>query len=210
MRHAYPLMLDVTDRLCVIIGGGGVAVRKAKGLLAAGATRVRVVAASVREDMPEAVERIIGVYEPRHLDGAGLVFAATDVSEVNDAVVSDARRLGLLVNRADVDEDMPGNFVTPAQLNRGPVTLTVSTTGAPALAAMIRDALAQNFDPQWREMALAMQTLRPRIRDHANLPPDRRRAAFRDLATPEAIAFLAAGGTDALWRWLKSRYPELE
>src|SRR4051794_37590699 len=38
--HTYPLLLDVTDRSIVIVGGGAVAVRKAEGLLAAGATRV--------------------------------------------------------------------------------------------------------------------------------------------------------------------------
>ena len=46
MRHAYPLLLDVTDRPVVIIGGGGVASRKAEGLLEAGATRIRMVAPS--------------------------------------------------------------------------------------------------------------------------------------------------------------------
>ena len=50
-RHAYPLMLDVTDRLVVVVGGGAVAARKVAGLLAAGARRVRVVAPRLHPDL---------------------------------------------------------------------------------------------------------------------------------------------------------------
>src|SRR4051794_24057378 len=101
--HAYPLMLDVTGRLVVIVGGGAVAVRKVDGLLAAGATRVRVVSPVFHAEMPlddSRVERVAAAYESRHLDGAALVFAATDLPEVNAAVVRDARSRGILVNRA--------------------------------------------------------------------------------------------------------------
>ena len=128
-RHAYPLLLDVTDRLVVIIGGGVVASRKARGVLEAGATRVRMVAPSFADEVPEAVERVASRYEPAHLDGAGLVFAATDCAEVNDEVVRDARVRGLLVCRANSDDDLPGDFVTPAKLTRGPVTIAVDSYG---------------------------------------------------------------------------------
>jgi precorrin-2 dehydrogenase/sirohydrochlorin ferrochelatase len=202
-------MLDVSGRLVVIVGGGGVAVRKARGLLDAGATRVRMVAPSFREDAPTAVEKVTASYERRHLDGAGLVFAATDSPETNDQVVRDAREMGLLVNRADADEEEPGDFTTPAVLRKGPVAVTVATAGAPALAAMIRDELAARFDPRWREMAEAMQTIRPALRGARFLAPDRRRAAFRDLATADALAAMNTGGAEALWRWLLERYPEL-
>src|SRR3954467_4702123 len=77
MRFAYPLMLDVTDRPVVIVGGGAVAVRKARGLLNAGATRVTIVASEFHADLPSGVHRMAERYEPRHLEGAELVFAAT-------------------------------------------------------------------------------------------------------------------------------------
>jgi precorrin-2 dehydrogenase / sirohydrochlorin ferrochelatase len=202
-------MLDVTDRLVVIIGGGGVAVRKARGLLDAGATRVRMVSPSFREDVPAAVERVSERYEARHLEEAALVFAATDSADTNDEVIRDARDRGVLANRADVDDQEPGDFTTPAVLRKGPVAVAVSTAGAPALAAMIRDELAARFDPRWREMAEAMQTIRPAIRGARIMSAERRRAAFGDLATGEALAMLAAKGTEGLWRWLVEKYPEL-
>jgi len=210
VAHAYPLMLDVTDRLVVIVGGGGVAVRKAKGVLEAGARRVRAVAPTFRDEIPPAVERVRGLYEAAHLAGAGLVFAATDVPAVNDAVVRDARRLGVLVCRADDNEDDPGDFATPALLRDGPLAIAVSAGGAPALAAAIRDEVARHVNPAWGRMAEAMRVLRPRIRDGAGtLTQDRRRAVFRDLATPAALDVLMSGGADAVWRWLVSRYAEL-
>src|SRR5438045_1553911 len=86
VRYTYPILLDVTDRLVVIIGGGEVAVRKLNGLLAAGATRVRMVANSFSQSVPDHVERLQERYRAEHLRGAGLAFAATDDSEVNDAV----------------------------------------------------------------------------------------------------------------------------
>lgn len=201
-------MLDVTDRLAVIIGGGGVALRKARGLIEAGATRIRMVSPTFRDEVPALVERVAERYEARHLEGAGLVFAATDSAETNDAIVREARLRGLLVNRADADDEEPGDFTTPAVLRNGAVAVTVSTAGAPALAAMIRDELAIRFDPRWNEMAEAMRTIRPAILA-ARMPADLRRNALRDLATADALAALSAGGSESLWRWLLERYPEL-
>jgi len=209
MAAAYPLMLNVVDRLCVIIGGGGVAVRKAKGLIDAGAKHIRMVSPGFHPDIPIIVEKISARFEADHLEGAGLVFAVTDSAEINDAVVREARRRGILVNRADSDDDEPGDFTTPALARHGPVVVTVSTAGAPALAAMIRDSLSGQVDPQWCKMAEAMQILRPKILTADHLRPDERRDAFRSLATPSALATLANGGIDLLWESLVLRFPRL-
>jgi precorrin-2 dehydrogenase/sirohydrochlorin ferrochelatase len=199
-------MLDVTDRLAVIIGGGRVAVRKARGLIEAGATRIRMVSPRFRDDVPASVERLAESYEARHLEGSGLVFAATDSAETNDAIVRDARLRGVLVNRADADDEEPGDFTTPAVLRNGAVVVT--TAGAPALAVMIRDELARTFEPRWSEMAEAMRRIRPAILA-SQMSAEFRRNAFRDLATADALAALSAGGSESLWRWLLERYPEL-
>ncbi|MDB5173231.1 MAG: precorrin-2 dehydrogenase and sirohydrochlorin ferrochelatase [Phycisphaerales bacterium] len=208
VAHAYPLLLDVAGRLVVIVGGGNVAVRKAGGLLAAGARSVRCVAPEFSADLPAAVERIKEPYACRHLEGAGLVFAATDRNEVNDAVVRDARQRGILVNRADADDAEPGDFVTPAKLERGAVIVTVSA-GSAALAAAVRDDLAGKLDGRFVKMADAMRLLRPEVRV-SSLPSDRRAKVFRDLAGEHALSVLDLGGIDALRGWLAQRYPELK
>ena len=212
MRYAYPMMLDVTDRLAVIVGGGSVAVRKAKGLLGAGARAVRVVSPEFHPDMPRDVDRVQAAYAAGHLDGAGLAFAASDVPAVNAAVVRDARAMGVLVARADAvddDDDEAGDFSTPAKFEAGAAVVTVSAAGSPALAARIRDGLRERFDPAWENMADAMLTLRPLIRQAPQLDAARRATVFRDLASPEALAAAGAGGRPAVVEWLSHRYPEL-
>ena len=199
-------MLDVTERPVVIIGGGAVAVRKAAGLLECGARHVRVVAPSVQADMPPAVERVEATYEPNHLDGATLVFAATDSPAVNEQIVRDARARGTLVCRAD-DADA-GDFITPARFQEGEVVVSV-TAGSPALAVEIRNAIARQIDRGHLLMAHAMQTLRPRIQA-AGLTAARRTTILRELAGVEAIDVVRQGGEATLMEWVRQRYPELK
>lgn len=200
-------MLDVTGRTILIVGGGAVAARKARGLLEAGAKTVRCVAPHFCDEVPCGVERICEAYRPERLDGAGLVFAATDQPDVNEAVVRDAHARKLLVNRADADEAEPGDFTIPAQLRRGEVVVGVSA-GSPALAALIRDRLEASFDPRWEQMAAAMQELRPLIKS-AGPGIELRRRIFRELASEDALNMLALGGVAGLREWLLGRYPEL-
>ena len=129
--------------------------------------------------------------------------------EAQQQSIAGAHAAGALVNRADVDEDSPSDFATPAQLLLGSVTIAISAGGSPALAAMIRDELATRLDPNRIAMADAMQQLRPMLRSATTLTPVRRRGAFRDLATTEACNLLANAGMDALLQWLRHRYPEL-
>jgi siroheme synthase-like protein len=204
--QAYPLILDVTGRLVVIIGGGAVAVRKVKGVLEAGATRVRVVAPECHAEMPEAgVERVSASYEPSHLDGAQLVFAATDSPAVNERVVADARGRGIWVNRSDDGDG--GDFATPARLRAGEVVVTVSA-GSAALAAAIRDDLAAKLDPRHVKLAEAMKTLRPAVRTF-EADPQRRAAIFRDLTSDGAMRAVETGGIDGLRDWIRTRYSNL-
>lgn len=209
MRHAYPLMLDVTDRLVVLVGGGAVAARKANGLIAAGATRIRCVSPAFDPTLPAAVERVEAVYAPHHLDGASLVFAATDRPEVNAAVVRDARARGTLVNRADgADDGEPGDFATPARFDPPGAVVTVSA-GSAALAVLIRDGLAARWNRRWSLLARATHELRPKIRSAKELTARQRAEIFREMATEWALEVVADGGVEALRAWLLQRHPEL-
>jgi precorrin-2 dehydrogenase/sirohydrochlorin ferrochelatase len=197
-------MLDVSQRLVVIIGGGNVAARKVKGLLAAGATRIRVVAPQISDEIDSSVERITKLYAPGHLEGAGLVFAATDDPPVNAMVVRDAHQLGLLVNRADAGEDDAGDFSTPAVAREDDLVITVSAGGSPTLAAAIRDQLQSRMDARWVKMIRAMKILRPRAMAETN--GQVRQAILRDMANVEALDVLDKDGVEGLWAWLGKRH----
>lgn len=193
--------------MAVIVGGGKVAARKAAGLLSAGAKQVRCVAPRFCDEFPASVERIAESYAERHLDGAAIAFAATDDPQVNTEVVRDCRRRQIWVNRADSDEDDPGDFSTPARLDAGSIIVTVSA-GSPTLSATIRDALEPTIDSRFIAMADAMRTLRPMVKS-STLKPSQRAEVFRALADSQALAILESGGLNSLRQWLASRYPEL-
>jgi precorrin-2 dehydrogenase / sirohydrochlorin ferrochelatase len=210
MSAKFPIFLELTDRVVVIVGGGNVAARKARSLLAgsgsSGSVRVRAIAPQFSDAMPREVERIVERYRPEHLDDAFLVFAATDSPDVNESVVRDARARRVLVSRADEPDD--GDFIVPAVHRDEAITIAVSTNN-PALSAFVRDELASRFDPAWSALADEMQSLRPLI-NASKLAATRRTEILRSLASREALDVLTASGPTALRDWLIARYPDLD
>jgi precorrin-2 dehydrogenase/sirohydrochlorin ferrochelatase len=143
----YPVNLVVAGRRCVVVGGGAVAARKVDGLIAAGAQVVVVapkVADSIRALDVELVER---VYRPGDLDHAWLAIAATDDPDVNQAVHADGEAARVWINAAD--DPSACSFTLPAVVRRGPVMVSVSTSGrSPALAGWIRGQVAAQLGPE--------------------------------------------------------------
>ena len=134
-----------------------------------------------------------------------MAFAATDSPDVNERVARDAAERGIWVNRADEGER--GDFVTPAVLRRGEVTVTVAA-GSAALSAAVRDDLSAKLDPRHVKLADVMKTLRPAVRT-SEADPQRRAAIFRDLASAEALAAVEAGGAERLKQWIAQRHPNV-
>ena len=185
--HAYPVFLDLDQRPVLIVGGGGVGLRKAQGLAPTGA-QLTVLSPTFAPEfaglphitrIPERYMAGIMQSQPRW----ALVFAATDIRPVNDAFQRDAAAAGILCCRCDEPE--LGDFAGGAVCRQGGVTIAVSTQGAsPVLAARIRDAAAASLDPAlvtwtellgpWRDQILA------RVPD-----ADVRRTLLRRIAGPE-------------------------
>ena len=144
----YPIFLDLSERRCVVVGGGEVASRKARKLLQARAGVV-VISPEVSPELESVASEVHRrPYEGGDLKGACLAFAATDVREVNAAVVREAKERGIPVNVAD--RPMEGDFALPSTLRRGRLQLAVSTGGAsPTLARTIKSELEEVFGPEW-------------------------------------------------------------
>ena len=92
MSQHYPIHLNLSGRLCVVVGGGGVGERRAVGLLSAEAV-VRVVTQEASEILQRLanenrLELRLKPYEPTDLESAFLVVAATDSREVKQLLGS--------------------------------------------------------------------------------------------------------------------------
>ncbi|MFC5529297.1 precorrin-2 dehydrogenase/sirohydrochlorin ferrochelatase family protein [Cohnella yongneupensis] len=185
----YPILLSLKDRTCVVIGGGEVAERKARGLLNAGAS-VRVISPSVTRglsDMAQAgsIHLLQREYAKGDLEGATLAFAATDRQEVNASVAAEARERGIPVNVADGDTE--GDFIVPAVLRRGDLVLSASASGAgPAVSARIIGELSSRYGPEYEGYLKALRQIRAIVR--AEVPdPGQRRRLLAAASTEEAL-----------------------
>lgn len=194
----YPLQLNLSGRLCVVVGGGAVGRRKLAGLLQAGA-RVRLIAAASVPMADDALEFLPRPYRDGDLEGAFLAFAATDNPAVNAAVAAEARHRGIPVNRADSAAD--SDFLLPANLRRGDLLFSVASGGrSPALAAILRDQLAEHFGREWGTVldiaaALRRKRLTPLEQTKYNHKVLRRLLAA---GLAERVAAGDAAGVDAL------------
>lgn len=143
----YPIYLhSLANALTIVIGGGPVGERKVRGLLAAGA-RIRLISPTATAQLTTwaaagQLEWWARPYQPGDLQGALLVFAATNQRSINAQVAEAAAQGGALCNVADAPGE--GHFHVPALYRTADLTIAVGTNGTdPRLAQQIRDQIAQ-------------------------------------------------------------------
>jgi len=201
----YPVTLGLERRSCLVVGGGVTAEGKVTGLLEAGA---RVTVISPRLSCGLAVLAGDGHFrwQPREFMGGDtegflLVMVATGDGAVNRAVADEARRRGALVNGADDPECC--DFVLPALLRRGPLTVAVSTGGAsPTMARLVRDELDATLSGHYARLTEVVAEVRRTLRDRGlSLDGERWAGALDD----EVKRLVAVGRTDDARRRLQER-----
>jgi hydroxymethylbilane synthase len=180
-RTVYPIALDLRGRSVVVVGGGSVAARKVRGLLDAGA-RLTVVSPSFDDALRDAspgLELVARPFETADLEGATLVFAATDDPAVNAAVVAAARASHVLVD--DASDGARGDFSTPLAHRVGTLTFAVDTGGvSPSFARRLQRELRERFDERYAKAAATLGFARDYTK--AVVPPERRADVMRELA----------------------------
>ncbi|MEE8402973.1 MAG: bifunctional precorrin-2 dehydrogenase/sirohydrochlorin ferrochelatase [Candidatus Hydrothermarchaeaceae archaeon] len=136
----FPILLDLKGKRAVVFGGGTIANRRVMKLLKAGA-KVTVVSRDFTPGLERHVSGALELVKTEIKDGRGfiensdLVLIATDDIALNDRLEREARALKRLVNRAD----RPSDFIIPATLETGDVTISISTRGkSPAIAKSIK------------------------------------------------------------------------
>lgn len=192
----FPIALRLAGRLCVVVGGGAVAVRRVEALREAEAA-VLVVAPAVGETLAEyaAAGHITWRPEPYAvscLEGAFLVVAATDNPAVNAQVAQDAQERGLLCNDAETPER--GDCVIPSLVRRGALLLSVTTGGqSPALAARIRDELAAQYGEEYAAYTALLGEVRAQVLETVS-DLARRRTILRALSADTSLLPLLRQG----------------
>lgn len=190
----YPLQLKIQNKLCLVIGGGKIAARKAGRLLAAGA-KVTVIATRVLPSLQElALKQQLNLYVrpyiPTDLKGAFLVVAATDDAEVNARIARDAEPLQLLVNVVDAPE--LGNFLVPGACTLGQLTFTVATSGNPLLTKLLLQDLQATYGQDLAAFAAFLSTQRSCVQQLLPTPAERQEF-WRRVLTGELLQQVKAG-----------------
>jgi siroheme synthase-like protein len=143
----------------LVVGGGVVAERKVRALVEAGFC-LSVIAPVVSEAIRAAgVDLQLRPFEEGDVEGHAVVFACTDVRDVNRSVGEAARRRCIPVVVADSQEE--STFFTPATHRDGDLAIAVSTHGAsPGLAREVRDRIAGTLGTGWGERVASARAQR--------------------------------------------------
>ncbi len=163
----FPIFMSLRGQPCLVVGGGVVAMRKARALVRSGAA-VRVVAPVIDQGLKQLAEDSGGEvlqreFEAADLQNVRLVIAATDSEAVNELVSQAAQQLGLPVNV--VDQPALSSFIMPAVVDRSPVVVAVSSAGrAPVLTRLLKARMETLVPAAWGELAELVGRYRGRVR----------------------------------------------
>jgi siroheme synthase-like protein len=184
MNHKYmPISVSVTDRPCLVVGGGTVALRKVEILLDYNMA-ITVVAPEVDEKLEYHAERgRISVekraYRSPEAAAFGLVISASDDRALNQLVYDDAKGSGALVNV--VDDPPRCDFIFPAVLRRDCLTAAISTDGkAPFVAGHLRLVLENVFPQHWERLMKLAASFRKSVRDRWGGDPDKMSVCYSE------------------------------
>src|SRR6266851_2674280 len=163
----FAAFLDLVRKKVVVVGGGNVATTKVRALLLCQPAPLVVVAPEVSAFIRRAAEAGRVQWRQREyaaddLQDATLAFGATDDRGLNARVAADARRLGVAVLAVD---DVPNcDFIAPALVRRGDVTIAISTGGrSPAMARRTRELLERTLPGSWGDVLEVAAAARERL-----------------------------------------------
>jgi siroheme synthase-like protein len=164
----YPIFVELKGRPVIVIGGGNVGAEKVRGLLAAEAD-ITLVSPDLIDELREhadagRIKHVARAYVEADLDGGyEFVMVATDDGAINAEVSAAGKRRGLWVNAADDPKNC--DFILPAVVRKGKITLAASTSGtSPALARRLREELDAYLTEDMPALADLLAEVRQEIR----------------------------------------------
>ena len=193
-----PVFYNITDKPCLVVGGGAIAARKAELLLRAGG-RVHLVAPEIGERVREMADSQNldceqRAFQPDDLKGAVCVIAATDNAAVNADISRLSQAQNIPVNVVDSPELC--SFIMPSMIDRDPVQIAISTGGvSPVLARLLRSKLESCIPGAYGELARLADEYRDAVKQ--NLPDvDSRRRFWESILNGQVAELVFAGRID--------------
>lgn len=186
MSQYYPIFINLQDQWTLVVGGGMVACRKAKTLLSHGAY-VRIASPRL---IPELEELIDGTsctwlakeYSKEDLGDVVLVFSCTEKEDVNAQVAADAMRAHIPINVVDDPEKC--SFIVPSIMERGDLSIAVSTGGAsPIVARQVRAEIEDIYGEEMAEYLALLKYWRGIVKQ--SLTPAKRQAFWERVTDGE-------------------------
>jgi uroporphyrin-III C-methyltransferase/precorrin-2 dehydrogenase/sirohydrochlorin ferrochelatase len=195
--QAFPLFLRLQGRRALVVGGSEQAARKIELLLSAGA-QVALIAETVTGEIAQLIAdgRIAWVgraFEPSELAGMSIAVVASDDPLLQGRVSQAAEARGVPVNV--VDNAALSSFTMPAIVDRGPITIAISTGGAaPALARKLRAEIERALPTAIGRLARFAEIFRAQVR--RTLAEPRARRLFWDRVFEGRVGELALAGDE--------------
>ena len=190
-----PVFYNISDKPCLVVGGGAIAARKAELLLKAGG-RVRLVATEIGVRVREMAGSQNLEFEQREfhqddLNDTVCVIAATDNKAVNADISRLSQSRNIPVNV--VDNPALCSFIMPSMIDRDPVQIAISTGGvSPVLARMLRSKLESCIPGSYGELARLADEYRDAVKQ--GLPDVDSRRRFWETTLNGQVAELVFAG----------------
>jgi uroporphyrin-III C-methyltransferase/precorrin-2 dehydrogenase/sirohydrochlorin ferrochelatase len=202
-----PLFARLKNRTVLLVGGGDIALRKARLLLDAGAV-LTVIAPSLHEELTELLSEqhtyIPSRFNPAHLNNQMLVIAATDDEDVNAEVAAAADAANIWVNV--VDDPDRSSFIFPSIIDRSPIMVAVSSGGkAPVLVRMLRERLEALLPKHLGALGNLSGEWRSRIKQKLGDITSRRRFWEKAFASPQLATLLETEQQPAAEQWMEQQ-----
>ncbi|MFZ0453294.1 MAG: bifunctional precorrin-2 dehydrogenase/sirohydrochlorin ferrochelatase [Ignavibacteriaceae bacterium] len=151
----YPILVNLERFPCLIIGGGKVAYRKVLSLQEFNAN-ITIISPKICKALSELAEKnniriIKRSYSKEIIKDYKIIFSATDNPEINKMVRTDCSNEGILLNV--VDNPVFCDFILPANIKRGDLTISVSSQGsAPFYTKEIKKKIDEFISPVYSDI----------------------------------------------------------
>jgi uroporphyrin-III C-methyltransferase / precorrin-2 dehydrogenase / sirohydrochlorin ferrochelatase len=195
---SFPIFVEVGRTAPLVVGGGHLALSKAR-LLLKRADRVGVIAAAMVEGFRPLiedgrVERLTATSVEEALRGRPLVISATENDKEDTHVSAVARQRNIPINVPD--RPHLSTFAIGAMVDRGTVTVAIGTEGAaPVLATRLRAAIEQELHPRLGRLADIARDYRDAVASAIAPGPGRRMFWHAIFGGAAAQAILAGDET---------------